>query len=193
MKDDFEWIRSIGECLVGFHGKLSSMDIIYERLYALNRLQILGENHPLSAKQIADFCSHLIGRSLRSSTPFEMNLMIGGWDQEEDQPILYWIDKYGTCKTVTYAGHGQEFIFLLSILDQKQTEMIHQQQQQLNDIEIISIFPLIKTCWEVIQRRSPQHLAHVQTLAIQKTQHLSALENKKSKITMVRMPSIVEK
>ena len=59
-----------------------------------------------------------MAQSLRSRSPFQVNVLMGGYDQIEQQAKLYWMDYLGTLQQVTKGAHGYAGYFVNSVLDQ---------------------------------------------------------------------------
>lgn len=58
-----------------------------------------------------------LANSLRSRHPYQVNLILGGYDLPTSTPALYWVDYLGTLAQVPYAAHGYGSFFCLSTLD----------------------------------------------------------------------------
>lgn len=81
------------------------------RLYQIRNLYAL---RPPSA---ASWIRRALAESLRSRSPYSVNLLVGGYDTSTDKPHLYWIDYLGTMTSVPFAAHGYGAYFALSLLD----------------------------------------------------------------------------
>ena len=55
--------------------------------------------------------------SIRSKHPYQVNLLMGGYDPTTSEPHLYWIDYLGTKAKVPYAAHGYAAYLALSTMD----------------------------------------------------------------------------
>lgn len=60
----------------------------------------------LSPAATASFVRGELARSLRSRSPYTVNLLLGGYDKVADKPSLYWIDYLASLAPVPYAAHG---------------------------------------------------------------------------------------
>ena len=60
----------------------------------------------LSPAATANFVRGELAQALRSRRPYTVNLLLGGYDQIEDKPTLYWIDYLASLAPVPYAAHG---------------------------------------------------------------------------------------
>jgi 20S proteasome subunit beta 4 len=53
---------------------------------------------------------------LRKS-PYQVNMLIGGVDKQDEKPSLYWMDYLGTLQKVNYGAQGYCSNFVLSTMD----------------------------------------------------------------------------
>lgn len=75
-------------------------------------------NHvELRPKSAASWIRKQLAESLRSRKPYQVNLLLGGFDLPSSEPALYWIDYLGTLATVPFAAHGYGAFFAMSTLD----------------------------------------------------------------------------
>lgn len=58
-----------------------------------------------------------LAESLRSRHPYQVNLLLGGYDLPTSTPALYWLDYLGTLASVPFAAHGYGAFFCLSTMD----------------------------------------------------------------------------
>ena len=70
----------------------------------------------LDPAAVAAFSRRTIADNLRTSTPYNVNLLIGGVNSEK-QAELYWIDYLGSCVKVPFACHGYAGYFCMGLLD----------------------------------------------------------------------------
>jgi 20S proteasome subunit beta 4 len=70
----------------------------------------------LEPKAVASFSRRTIAENLRTSTPYNVNLLIGGVNSE-GRAELYWIDYLGSCVKVPFACHGYAGYFCMGLLD----------------------------------------------------------------------------
>jgi 20S proteasome alpha/beta subunit len=81
------------------------------RLYQIRNL------YPLRPSAAASWIRGELANSIRSQSPYQVNLLLGGYDTATDDPHLYWIDFLGTMTEVPFAAHGYGGYFALSLLD----------------------------------------------------------------------------
>jgi 20S proteasome subunit beta 4 len=81
------------------------------------RLQQMRNNHPLRPQAAASWLRRAIADSLRSRSPYNVNILLGGYDIAGKQAKLYWMDYLGTQTDVPFAAHGYGSYFALSLLD----------------------------------------------------------------------------
>ncbi len=81
------------------------------RLYHIRNL------YPLRPQSAVSWIRRSLADSLRSRSPYTVNLLVGGYDTAEKSPHLYWIDYLGTMASVPFAAHGYGSYFALGLLD----------------------------------------------------------------------------
>jgi len=156
--DGFQWIREVGGCLIGIQGDISDCEECFKLLELKNyRHELTFNDRPLSCRTLAYSCRFMIARRLRTNQRMMINVIIAGWDRVNDCPQLYCIDEVASIREVdTYAIHGGEIPFLLSILDQ------HSFTAHSNDSAVSyddkAMVVLIQRCWEQLSRRSFQRI-----------------------------------
>jgi len=86
--------------------------------YIAKNIQLyrMRNGYDLSTKAAASFTRRNMADYLRSSTPYSVNLLIGGFD-ESDGPDLYYMDYLGSLVRVPFAVHGYGSFFSLSVMD----------------------------------------------------------------------------
>ena len=57
-----------------------------------------------------------MAKALRQA-PFQVNLLYGGWDHQEQRAKLYWMDYLGTLQQVNKGAQGYAGYFVNSVLD----------------------------------------------------------------------------
>jgi 20S proteasome alpha/beta subunit len=57
------------------------------------------------------------GNIFRSRTPYNVNLLVAGYDQETKTPELYFMDYLASMIKTPYASHGYGGFFTTAILD----------------------------------------------------------------------------
>jgi 20S proteasome subunit beta 4 len=60
----------------------------------------------LSPSALANFVRGELASSLRSKKPYNVNLLLGGFDPIADKPSLYWLDYLASLAPLPYAAHG---------------------------------------------------------------------------------------
>jgi len=81
------------------------------------RLAHIRNTYPLPPPSAASWIRRELADSLRSRSPYAVNLLVAGYDLPAHEPKLYWIDYLGTMVTVPFAAHGYGSYFSLSLLD----------------------------------------------------------------------------
>lgn len=71
----------------------------------------------VSLKRAFNWITWELAMDIRSSSPYAVFPLVGGYDLTEKQPKLYWIDYLGTGVEVTYGAHGYGEPFAIGFLD----------------------------------------------------------------------------
>ncbi|PVF95596.1 proteasome component Pre1 [Serendipita vermifera] len=118
MKSDEDKIKALGShLLMSYSGEPGDTVQFAEYVERNLRLQQMRNNHPLRPQAAASWVRRSIADSLRSRSPYAVNILLGGYDMAEKQPKLYWMDYLGTQSDVPFAAHGYGSYFALSLLD----------------------------------------------------------------------------
>jgi 20S proteasome subunit beta 4 len=78
-------------------------------------LYTLRHDAALSTHAAANFTRKELANALRSD-PYQVNLLIGGWDHEQG-PALYYMDYLASMAKVPFAAHGYASFFVSGLLD----------------------------------------------------------------------------
>lgn len=89
-----------------------------EYIQANIQLYLMRENDTeLSPKATASFVRNQLATSIRSRKPYQVNVLIGGYDTKTDTAALSWIDYLGTHVELPYAAHGYAAFYCSSLFD----------------------------------------------------------------------------
>ena len=69
----------------------------------------------LSCNAAAHFVRNQLASSLRSRSPYQVQVLMGGHDAEG--PSLHWMDYMGSISKVNYGAHGISSNFAYAIMD----------------------------------------------------------------------------
>jgi len=81
------------------------------------RLYHIRNFYPLRPQSAVSWIRRSLAESLRSRSPYSVNLLVGGYDTADESPHLYWVDYLGTMASVPFAAHGYGSYFALGLLD----------------------------------------------------------------------------
>ncbi|XP_065339391.1 proteasome subunit beta type-2-like [Cloeon dipterum] len=86
--------------------------------YIAKNMQLykMRNSYELSPQSIATYTRKNLADSLRSRSPYMVNLLIGGYDKDEGAQ-LYFMDYLASMVKVPFAAHGYGGYFSLSIMD----------------------------------------------------------------------------
>jgi len=116
-----------------------------EYILANVQLYSMRNETDLNPSATASFIRGELARSLRSRRPYYVNLLLGGWDQIEEKPKLYWMDYLAAMAEVPYAAHGYAQYYCLSILDKHHNPSIDLEQGK----------KILRMCTQELKRRLP--------------------------------------
>ena len=81
------------------------------------RLYSIRNNIDLRPRAAAAWIRTQIATSLRSRHPYQVNMLLGGYDAPSNSPELYWVDYLGTLVPVPFAAQGYAAYLTLSTMD----------------------------------------------------------------------------
>ncbi|KAJ2951496.1 hypothetical protein O0L34_g13648 [Tuta absoluta] len=128
MKDDEEKIHKISDRLVmGVIGDSGDTTQFAEYIAKNIQLYKMRNGYELGPTAAANFTRRNLAEYLRSSTPYFVNLLMGGYDKENG-PELYFMDYLASSVKVPFASHGFGGYLSLSILDRYHKKDLTQEQ-----------------------------------------------------------------
>lgn len=99
----------------------------------------------LNPSATASFVRTELAKALRSKKPYNVNLLLGGYDTITDKPCLYWCDYLASLAPLPYAAHGYAQYYCLSILD----------KHHHPDIDFDQGMKILRMCTDELRRRLP--------------------------------------
>lgn len=155
MKSDEQKIHKMSDKLImAVSGKSGDTTQFSEYIAKNIQLYKMRNGYELSPKAAACFTRRNLADYLRTRTPYFVNLLIAGYD-ENTGPQLFFIDYLASCVEVPYAAHGYGGMFTLSILDR-----YHKQ-----DATEEEAYELMKKCVREIHKRL---IVNLPNFAVQK-------------------------
>ncbi|KAI9693660.1 MAG: Proteasome subunit beta type-2 [Bathelium mastoideum] len=159
--------------LFAFSGEAGDTVQFAEYVQANVALYSMRNDSDLGPGAVASFTRSELARSLRSRSPYMVNLLLGGWDVLGGKDLevegesaegegkkevgggkvikktgcarLYWIDYLASQAEVPYAAHGYAQYYCLSILD----------KHHHPDIDFDQGMKILKMCSDELKRRLP--------------------------------------
>jgi len=116
-----------------------------EYIQANIQLYTMRNSTDLTPHETSSFVRAELAKSLRSRNPYNVNLLLGGFDERTATPKLYWIDYLASCAPLPYAAHGYAQYYCLSTLD----------KHHHPDISLEQGLKILKMCTEELKRRLP--------------------------------------
>ncbi|KAJ5608156.1 hypothetical protein N7537_004775 [Penicillium hordei] len=131
--------------LMAFSGESGDTVQFAEYIQANAALYSMRNETELSPSAVANFVRGELARSLRSRSPYTVNLLLGGIDPVTEKPHLYWVDYLASLAPLPYAAHGYAQYYCLSILD----------KHHHPDCSLEEGLALLTLCTDELKRRLP--------------------------------------
>ncbi|KAK2752310.1 Proteasome subunit beta type-4 [Onygenales sp. PD_40] len=131
--------------LMAFSGEAGDTVQFAEYIQANTQLYTMRNGSELSPAAVSNFVRGELARSLRSRSPYTVNLLLGGVDPITEKPSLYWLDYLASRVEVPYAAHGYAQYYCLSILDKHHHPNISYEEG----------LKLLEMCTDELKRRLP--------------------------------------
>ncbi|KAB8254874.1 cysteine proteinase [Aspergillus pseudonomiae] len=131
--------------LMAFSGEAGDTVQFAEYIQANIQLYTMRNDTELGPNAVANFVRGELARSLRSRSPYTVNLLLAGVDGITEKPHLYWIDYLASLAPVPYAAHGYAQYYCLSTLD----------KHHHPDISLEEGLKLLVMCTDELKRRLP--------------------------------------
>lgn len=104
--------------LIAYTGESGDTVQFAEYVQANIQLYSMRENDlELSPKATASFVRNQLANSIRSRKPYQVSVLIGGFDTKTSTPSLNWIDYLGTQVELPYGAHGYAAFYCTSLFD----------------------------------------------------------------------------
>ncbi|EFN79330.1 proteasome subunit beta type-2 [Harpegnathos saltator] len=143
MKSDEHKIHKISDKLVmATSGESGDTTQFSEYIGKNIQLYKMRNGYELSPKAAACFTRRNLADYLRSRTPYFVNMLMAGYDDDAG-PELYFIDYLASCVKVPYATHGYGGMFSMSVLDRYYKHDCTEQEA----------YALLKKCVQEIHKR----------------------------------------
>lgn len=118
MKDDVEKQFTLSSqlvmAIVGESGDTCNFAQYIEKNIQLYKMR---NSYELTPGAAANFTRKQLADYLRSRTPYQVNLLLAGYDADDNLPALYHMDYLAAMVKLPFAAHGYGGFFSLSTLD----------------------------------------------------------------------------
>lgn len=132
--------------LIAYTGEAGDTVQFAEYIQANIQLYTMREDDmELSPKAIASFVRNQLATSIRSRKPYQVNVLLGGYNPKTDTPSLYWLDYLGTSVELPYAAHGYAAFYCSSLLD----------RHYRKDMNVEDGLELMNMCLKELETRMP--------------------------------------
>merc|ERR1712173_152386 len=159
MKDDYKKTFQLSDkmlmSVVGESGDTTQ----YAEFIAKNiQLYKMQNGYELSPKASANFTRRNLADYLRSRTPFSVNILMAGYDDELEECELYVLDYLASMVKAPFAAHGYGGFFTTSIMD----------RDYRKDMTEAEAYDLMKACVKEVHKRLIINLPNFQVEVINK-------------------------
>lgn len=159
LKDSDDKTRELSpHSLMSFSGEAGDSVQFAEYIQANVQLYAIRENLELSPLAVSSFVRQELAKSIRSRKPYQVNVLIGGYDTKKEKPELYQIDYLGTKVELPYGAHGYAGFYTFSLLD----------RHYRSDMTTAEGLELLKMCVEELNKRMPVDFKGVMVKVIDK-------------------------
>lgn len=159
LKDTDDKTRQLSpHTLMSYTGEAGDTVQFAEYIQANMQLYSIRENTELSPLAVSSFVRQELARSIRSRKPYQVNVLIGGYDVKSEKPELYQIDYLGTKVELPYAAHGYAGFYTFSLLDR------HYRPDMTEDEGL----ELLKRCISELNKRMPVDFKGVMVKVVSK-------------------------
>lgn len=159
LKDSDDKTRELSpHNLMSFGGEAGDTVQFAEYIQANVQLYAIRENLELSPLAVSSFVRQELAKSIRSRKPYQVNVLIGGYDTKKEKPELYQIDYLGTKVELPYAAHGYSGFYTFSLLD----------RHYRSDMTTTEGLELLKMCVAELNKRMPVAFKGVMVKVIDK-------------------------
>ncbi|TKA73116.1 putative proteasome subunit beta type-4 [Cryomyces minteri] len=131
--------------LMAFSGEAGDTVQFAEYIQANIQLYSMRNDTHLGPPAVASFVRGELAKALRSRKPYNVNLLLGGYDPVRERPSLYWCDYLAALAPLPYAAHGYAQYYCLSILD----------KHHHPDISFEQGMKILRMCTDELKRRLP--------------------------------------
>ncbi|RMX37294.1 hypothetical protein pdam_00008917 [Pocillopora damicornis] len=128
------------ECLIGIQGP--DFVLVASDSGSGRSIIRMKDGYELTPHAAANFTRRNLADALRSSSAYQVNLLLAGYDDTEG-PELYYMDWLASLQKIPFAAHGYGSFFSLSILDRYYKPGLSREEAT----------ELLKKCIEEVQRR----------------------------------------
>lgn len=131
--------------LMAYTGEAGDTVQFAEYIMANTRLYGIRHDIELSPSAVASFTRNQLAKALRSRKPYQVNVLIAGFDPKTEKPTLNLIDYLASNVELPYAAHGYAAYYTMSLLDR------HWKQDMTQEEGV----ELMRMCIKELQTRLP--------------------------------------
>merc|ERR1711907_247414 len=117
MKDNYDKMTQLSDhSLMLLSGSVGECSHFGDFVQANLKLNEMRNGYAASTTGAANYIREKLAQSLRSRSPYQVNLLVAGFD-EDAGPQLYYIDHLSAMAKVPFAAHGHGSYFTFATMD----------------------------------------------------------------------------
>lgn len=118
MKSDHDKLFKLGDHMAMIVSGEAGDTVEFAEYVGRNiQLYKMRNGYEMGVNAAANFTRKTMADALRSRSMYLVNLLLGGYDNDEDRPCLYFLDYLASMQLVPFACHGYGGYFSLSVMD----------------------------------------------------------------------------
>ncbi|KAJ2823032.1 Proteasome subunit beta type-4 [Coemansia erecta] len=129
--------------LISVSGESGDTDNFSEYIQGNVRLYSIRNSQDLTPSETANFIRGELSTALRSRRPYQVNILVTGFDTNTGEASLYWIDYLSAMSKIPYAAHGYCSYFLYAVMDREYTA----------DITLEQGLEIVRKCFAALKMR----------------------------------------
>jgi len=115
--DEEKFCKVSDQVMMAVCGEAGQTDNFSEYIQKNVKLYKMRFTYELSPKSTAHFTRRTMAEYLRSSSAYNCNLIVGGYDKVDNKAQLFFIDYLASISELPYCAHGYGGFFILGTMD----------------------------------------------------------------------------
>ncbi|KAK9475246.1 proteasome subunit [Dipodascopsis tothii] len=144
--------------LAAYTGEAGDTVQFTEYIQANVQLHSMRNGVDMSPQAVGSYVRNELATSLRSRNPYQVNLLIAGFDAATNTPLLYWVDYLAALASLPYAAHGYAAYYTVGLMDKLYRK----------DLTVAEGLEIMSKCVAELRTRLPVDFKGVQVKIVDK-------------------------